>query len=101
MEFISIVSDVTAEIDLGALLARVMEEATRMLNADRATLFLNDEKTNELFSRVAMGEGIGEIRLPNTAGIAGTVFTSGKFEKILRAGHAQQEIFNSEVCIYV
>ena len=77
MEFISIVSDVTAEIDLGALLQRVMEEATRMLNADRATLFLNDE-TNELFSRVAMGEGIGEIRLPNTAGIAGSVFTSGK-----------------------
>ncbi len=78
MEFISIVSDVTAEIDLGSLLQRVMEEATRMLNADRATLFLNDEKTKELFSRVAMGEGIGEIRLPNTAGIAGSVFTSGK-----------------------
>ena len=78
MEFIGIVSDVTAEIDLGSLLQRVMAEATRMLNADRATLFLNDEKTNELFSRVAMGEGIGEIRLPNTAGIAGTVFTSGK-----------------------
>ena len=78
MEFVSIVSDVTAEIDLSALLKRVMEEATRMLNADRATLFLNDEKTNELFSRVAMGEGIGEIRLPNTAGIAGSVFTSGK-----------------------
>ncbi len=78
MEFISIVSDVTAEIDLSALLKRVMEEATRMLNADRATLFLNDEKTNELFSRVAMGEGVGEIRLPNSAGIAGSVFTSGK-----------------------
>ncbi len=78
MEFISIVSDVTAEIDLGALLQRVMEEATRMLNADRATLFLNDEKSNELFSRVAMGEGIGEIRLPNTAGIAGNVFTTGQ-----------------------
>ena len=78
MEFISIVSDVTAEIDLSALLNKVMEEATRMLNADRATLFLNDEKTNELFSRVAMGEGIGEIRLPNTAGIAGSVFSSGK-----------------------
>ena len=78
MEFISIVSDVTAEIDLGALLNRVMQEATRMLNADRATLFLNDEKTNELFSRVAMGDGVGEIRLPNTTGIAGTVFTSGE-----------------------
>ena len=78
MEFVSIVSDVTAEIDLSSLLKRVMEEATKMLNADRATLFLNDEKTNELFSRVAMGEGVGEIRLPNSAGIAGTVFTSGQ-----------------------
>ena len=76
MDFLDIVSDVTAEIDLGSLLQRVMVEATRMLNADRSTLFLNDEKTNELFSRVAMGDGIGEIRLPNTAGIAGAVFTS-------------------------
>ncbi len=76
MEFLDIVSDVTAEIDLGSLLQRVMVEATRMLDADRSTLFLNDEKTEELFSRVAMGEGIGEIRLPNTAGIAGAVFQS-------------------------
>ena len=76
MEFLDIVSDVTAEIDLGSLLQRVMVEATRMLDADRSTLFLNDEKTDELFSRVAMGEGIGEIRLPNTVGIAGAVFQS-------------------------
>jgi len=76
MLFLDIVSDVTAEIDLGSLLQRVMVEATRMLNADRSTLFLNDEKTDELFSRVAMGDGIGEIRLPNAAGIAGAVFTS-------------------------
>ena len=76
MEFLDIVSDVTAEIDLGSLLQRVMVEATRMLDADRSTLFLNDEKTDELFSRVAMGEGIGEIRLPNSAGIAGAVFQS-------------------------
>ena len=32
-----------------------MGEATRMLNADRSTLFLNDLRTNELFSRVAGG----------------------------------------------
>ena len=74
MEFLDVVSEVTAEIELGALLQRVMVEATRMLNADRATLFLNDTRSNELFSRVAMGEGIGEIRLPNNVGIAGTVF---------------------------
>ena len=77
MEFLDVVSDVTAEIDLGVLLQKVMSEATRMLNADRSTLFLNDEKTNELFSRVAQGDSIGEIRLPNHLGIAGAVFTSG------------------------
>ncbi|MBL6929878.1 MAG: GAF domain-containing protein [Rhodospirillales bacterium] len=77
MEFLDVVSDVTSEIDLGAMLAKVMTEATRMLQADRSTLFLNDEKTNELFSRVAMGDSIGEIRLPNHLGIAGAVFTSG------------------------
>ena len=73
MQFLDIVSDVTAEIELGALLQRVMVESTNMLNADRATLFLNDPKTNELFSRVAMGDGIGEIRLPKNVGIAGAV----------------------------
>ncbi len=78
LEFLDIVSDVTSEIDLGAMLAKVMGEATRMLQADRSTLFLSDEKTNELFSRVAMGDSVGEIRLPNHVGIAGHVFTSGK-----------------------
>ena len=78
MEFLDLVADITSELELGPLLTRVMSEATRMLQADRSTLFLNDEKTDELFSRVAMGDKLGEIRLPNTAGIAGAVFTSGK-----------------------
>ncbi|MBC8338718.1 MAG: GAF domain-containing protein [Rhodospirillales bacterium] len=77
LEFLDVVSDVTSELELGSLLSKVMSEATRMLNADRSTLFLNDEKTDELFSRVAMGDSLGEIRLPNSAGIAGAVFTSG------------------------
>ena len=85
MEFLDIVSDVTSELDLGALLQKVMSEATRMLAAERSTLFLNDEKTGELFSRVAQGDSLGEIRLPNTAGIAGAVFTSGKSVNIPHA----------------
>ncbi|MBT7955977.1 MAG: GAF domain-containing protein [Rhodospirillaceae bacterium] len=85
MEFLDVVSDVTSEIELDKLLAKVMGEATRMLKADRSTLFLNDEKTNELFSRVAMGDSIGEIRLPNHLGIAGAVFTSGKTTNIPHA----------------
>jgi adenylate cyclase len=78
LEFLDIVTDVTSDLELGSLLSKVMSEATRMLSADRGTLFINDEKTNELFSRVAMGDSIGEIRLPNTAGIAGAVFSSAK-----------------------
>jgi len=78
MKFLDMVSDVTSNLELGSLLSRVMSEATRMLNADRSTLFLNDEKTNELFSRVAMGDSLGEIRLPNHLGIAGAVFSSGE-----------------------
>ena len=78
MEFLNVVSDVTGEIELDKLLAKVMGEATRMLKADRSTLFLSDEKSNELFSRIAMGEGVNEIRLPNHLGIAGAVFTSGQ-----------------------
>jgi adenylate cyclase len=78
MEFMDVVSDITSEIDLGSVLQKVMLESTRMLDADRATLFLNDSKSNELFSKVAMGDSLGEIRLPNHAGIAGAVFTSKK-----------------------
>ncbi len=78
MAFLDIVSDVTSELELGSLLQKVMSEATRMLNAERSTLFMNDEKTDELFSRVAMGDGLGEIRQPNHLGIGGAVFTSGK-----------------------
>ena len=85
IEFLDIVSDVTSEIDLSALLQKVMREATRMLKAERSTLFLNDEKANELFSRVAQGDAMGEIRLPNHLGIAGSVFTSGRTVNIAHA----------------
>jgi adenylate cyclase len=76
LAFLDIVADITSQIDLDQLLQRVMNEAARMLGAERSTLFLHDDKTGELFSRVAMGAAIGEIRFPNHAGIAGTVFTT-------------------------
>ena len=78
MAFIDVVSEVTADIKLGSLLQKVMGEATRLLNAERSTLFLNDDKTNELWSEVGQGLESMQIRLPNNAGIAGAVFTSGK-----------------------
>jgi adenylate cyclase len=85
LAFLDIVADITSQLDLDQLLQRVMTEATRMLGAERSTLFLHDEKTSELFSRVAMGPKIGEIRFPDHAGIAGTVFTTGKTVNIPHA----------------
>ena len=85
LAFLDVVADITSQIDLDQLLQRVMTEATRMLGAERSTLFLHDDKTNELFSRVAMGPKIGEIRFPDHAGIAGAVFTTGKTVNIPHA----------------
>ncbi len=78
MEFLDLVADITSSLDLSVLLRRVMSEATRMLKADRSTLFLHNEKTKELWSEVGEGLSAVQIRLPNQAGIAGAVFQSGK-----------------------
>ncbi len=78
MEFVDVVSEMTADIKLGSLLQKVMGEATRMLNAERSTLFLNDEKSHELWSEVGQGLASVQIRLPNHLGIAGAVYTTSK-----------------------
>jgi len=78
MEFLDLVADITSSLELSVLLRRVMSEATRMLKADRSTLFLNNEKTSELWSEVGEGLNAVQIKFPNTAGIAGAVFQSGK-----------------------
>lgn len=78
LEFLDMVSEMTADIKIGSLLQKVMSEATRMLDAERSTLFLNDDKTNELWSEVGQGLDATQIRLPNHLGIAGAVYTTGK-----------------------
>mgnify|MGYP001813677335 CR=1 FL=1 len=77
IEFMNLVSNLTTELDLGTLLQQVVDAATAMLHAERATIFLNDERTNELFSLAGAGLESQEIRFPNHIGIAGTVFQDG------------------------
>ena len=77
-KLLDVVSEVTAEIDLPTMLKKVMGEATKMLNADRSSIFLNDPKTNELWLQIGDGLESTQIRFPNHLGIAGTVFTSGE-----------------------
>ena len=64
--------------DLDALLRDMAQATTTLLDADRATIFIVDREKNELWSRVALGAGVGEIRLAMGVGIAGTVAATGE-----------------------
>ena len=75
-EFLSVVSEISSEIQLGPLLQKIMAAVTKMVNAERSTLFLNDEKTDELYTEIGQGLGATKIRFPNHLGIAGAVFRS-------------------------
>ncbi len=60
------------------LLLLLSETTTRLLNAERATVYLIDDEKEELWSKVALGENMGEIRVSLGSGIAGTVALSGE-----------------------
>lgn len=70
--------DLSGELQLDALLGRIMSATTDLLDAERSTLFVFDAKTDELWSRVAEGLENRDIRFPADAGIAGAVFSSGE-----------------------
>jgi len=74
LEFLGVVSDISSELKLGPLLAKLIGTITKMLDAERSTLFINDEKRHELFTEVGEGLGATQIRFPNDRGIAGAVF---------------------------
>ena len=71
---------------LESLLEQILEAFTlkigQVLKADRTTIFLVDEEKDELWAKVAQGDGDNqltqEIRIPRTTGIAGHVATTGK-----------------------
>ena len=63
----------TAEKDLHTLLILIMDEVTDLLGAQRSTLYVMDQDRGELWSWIAQGDRVGEIRLPVGKGLAGTV----------------------------
>ncbi|MBU8895378.1 phosphodiesterase [Corallococcus sp. H22C18031201] len=66
----------SAERDLDLLLPLILYEATKVVGADRCSLFVLDRERNELWSKVAQGSK-SEIRLPVGSGIAGQVAQTG------------------------
>ncbi len=65
---------ITAEMDIEVLFPLVMDQTNSIMGTQRSTVFLYDEKTDELWSLVATGLENCEIRISSKTGIAGWVF---------------------------
>jgi adenylate cyclase len=69
---------ITSEMQLESLLRKIVEVTTKLLHADRSSLFLYDEKRDELWSLVAEGVNSQQIRFPANQGLAGYALMSGE-----------------------
>lgn len=70
---LEITKAMTVEKDLDKLLALIIGQTTKVMNADRSSLYLYDESSGEIWTKIAEGMATKEIRLPLGQGIAGTV----------------------------
>jgi adenylate cyclase len=89
LDFLEVVTQISSELELEPLLQKIISTVTQMLDAERSSLFINDDKTNELYTIVGEGLGSNEIRFPNHLGIAGHVFQSGE---VLNIPHAYADL---------
>ncbi len=92
---LDVMSSLAAERDLDALLQKIMEKTSQVMNAERSTLFLLEEQKQQLWSKFAQGAAMSEIRVPLSAGIAGHVARTGETVNILDA--YKDGRFNPEV----
>jgi len=67
------------------LLKRIIETATEVMEADRSTLYLIDEETQELVSQIIQGEESIQIRIPIGQGVAGWVAQTGETVNLIDA----------------
>ncbi|MGB2925413.1 MAG: GAF domain-containing protein [Limnothrix sp.] len=80
-------SSLGQSLDLEATLQAVMEQARKLMQADRSTLFMLSKETGELWSKVDSGDHNQklEIRIPSNRGIAGFVASTGQVLNIADA----------------
>lgn len=90
---LDVVSSLAMTADLDVLLTRIATAATTLVSAERASIFLHDTRTNQLWTKVALGAP--EIRVPSNAGIVGHVFQSN--EMLLVPNAYDDPRFNREV----
>jgi two-component system response regulator HydG len=74
---LSLFKDITHFGDKEGFIESMLEEVIRILNAQRATLFLINPDTNELEALCALGVRKEQLKFDYRMGIAGSVFTTG------------------------
>ncbi len=67
-----------SSLDLEETLGKVMDEAKKLMGADRSTLWLIDKEAGQLWTKIPIAGELKEIRIPLGAGFAGQVATSGE-----------------------
>lgn len=72
----------SSELRIEQLLILIMNEVTRLMNAERSTFYIVDEERGELWSKIAQKAEILEIRLKIGTGIAGHVASTGEIINI-------------------
>jgi GAF domain-containing protein len=68
-----------SSLDLEKTLTKVMDEAKKLMNADRSTVWLLDRDRNQLWSKISNTDGtLQEIRIPMGVGFVGEAATTGQ-----------------------
>ncbi|MBI5723687.1 MAG: SpoIIE family protein phosphatase [Planctomycetes bacterium] len=75
-DVLKISRSMVAAANLDDLLELIVREAVRLLSAERATLFLHDSKTHELYTRTIAGGQA--FRVPDDMGICGQTIKTGR-----------------------
>ena len=82
-------------VDIDILLDIIMRKVTDLMEAERSTLFLVDTERGELYSKLAQGITIREIRLKIGEGIAG--YVASTYEAVISNDAYRDERFNSRI----
>jgi transcriptional regulator with GAF, ATPase, and Fis domain len=69
-------------LEMDALLARMAEASTKLLSAERASIFLWDRASHTLVGRPALGVEGSELRIPDDTGIVGQVVQTGQSRRV-------------------
>ena len=80
MSILNICQKMNSERDIAILLDMIAREATKLMDAERASIFVLDKEKNELWSQVTLGSD--PIRFDAGLGIAGAVTLTGQINNV-------------------